>query len=141
MSNISSAKPTASRYVNAVCIAAEDMGIIETKYGKKPMLKFTFEIDELDQYGSKRKLTRLFHKHTHSMSALSVAAKSWCDRDLAEEEENTGDVDWQSFVDLSACLKIEPGLVKEGKRYINIVEILAGQEDDPKTADEPETTN
>jgi hypothetical protein len=123
------AKPTASPYVDAVCVAAEDMGVMTTKFGAKPMVKFTFEIDRLNEYGEKRRLTRLFHKHTHPKSAWSIAAKSWLDRDLAAEEENLGEVDLTSFVDEPACLKIEPGAVYDGKRYENIAEIL-GRDDD-----------
>jgi hypothetical protein len=130
MKTTNTAKPSASPYINAVCTAVEDMGVMTTQYGKKPMLKFTFEIDELNQYGEKRRLTRLFHKHFHPLSALSVAAKAWCDRDLAAEEENIGDVDLQSFEDTPAKLKIEPGAEYNGKRYDNITEILPLDDDD-----------
>lgn len=129
MGKINCTKPTASPYVDAVCVAAEDMGVIETKYGKRPMVKFTFEIAKLNEYGEKRRLTRLFHNHTHPKSAWSIAAKSWLDRDLAAEEENSGAVNLKSFVDEPACLKIEPGAVYNGKRYDNITEILAADDD------------
>lgn len=99
------------------------MGIMTTKFGKKPMVRFTFETDQVNEFGQKRRLTRLFHKHFHPMSALSVTAKAWCERDLAAEE-GVGDVDLQSFVDSTANLKIEPGAEKEGRHYDNIVEIL-----------------
>lgn len=111
------------------------MGVMATKYGKRRMVKLTFEIEELNEYGSKRRLTRLFHRHTHPMSAWSMAAKSWLDRDLAAEEENLGEVDLKSFVDEPACLKIEPGAMYDGKRYENITEIL-GRDDDEDVVEE-----
>jgi len=123
------AKKTKS-YVDAVCVAAEDMGVIDTKFGKRPMIKFTFEIDRLNEYGEKRRLTRLFHKHTHPKSAWSLAAKSWLDRDLAAEEENLGEVDLKTFVDEPACLKVEPGAEYNGRRYDNITEILGRDDED-----------
>ena len=135
------AKPSASLFVNAVCVAVEDMGIMTTKFGAKPMVKFTFETDQENEFGQKRRLTRLFHKHTHPLSAVSLAAKSWCERDLAAEEENIGEVDWQSFVDSPACIKIEPGAVKDGKRFDNIVEILALPDEEVEATCEPKETN
>jgi hypothetical protein len=128
-------KTSASRYVDGVCVAAENMGVMDTRYGKKHMVKFTFEIEELNEYGSKRRLTRLFHLHTHPMSALSIAAKSWLDRDLADEEEKSGRVDIKSFVDEPACLKVVPGDMYNGKRYENIAEIL-GRDDDEGVVEE-----
>jgi len=122
-------KPSASRYVDTECVVAEDMGVMTTKFGAKPMVKFTFESDELNEFGSKRRYTRLFHKHTHPKSAWSMAVKSWLDRCLADEEENMGAVDLQSFVGESACLKLEPGAMYNGKRFDNIAEIL-GRDDD-----------
>lgn len=138
MATINPAKPCASPYVDAVCVAAEDMGVMNTKFGKKPMVKFTFEIDRLDEYGAKRRLTRLFHRHTHPLSAVSVAVKSWCGRDLAGEETNLGEVDWSSFVDSSARLRIEPGAVKDGRQYENIVEIMPPADDAAEAACEPQ---
>jgi len=123
MSIINGAKPSASLFVNAKCVAVEDMGVMTTKFGQKPMVKFAFETNEVNESGAKRRLTRLFHKHFHPMSSLSVTAKSWCERNLAEEEENGG-VDLQTFIDMPACIKLEPGSLKDGKRYDNIVEIM-----------------
>ena len=130
MSKIITENPQASQYFKAVCIAVEDMGVMETVFGKKPMVKFTFEIDQVNEFGEKRRLTRLFHKHFHALSALSVTAKSWCDRDLTAEEENIGEVDLQAFVDLSARIKLEPGAEKNGKRFDKISEILPLNDDE-----------
>ena len=134
-------KPCASATVNAVSLAVEDMGVMNTKFGKKPMVKFAFETDQVNEYGTKRRLTRLFHRHTHPMSAVSVAVKSWCGRDLAAEEDNVGEVDWQQFVGLPARLKIEPGKMKDGRRYENIVAILPPADDAPEAVCEPKECN
>jgi hypothetical protein len=136
MSIINHAKPAASLFLNTKCVAVEDMGIMTTKFGSKPMVKFTFETDQVNEYGTKRRLTRLFHKHFHPLSALSVAVKAWCARDLAAEDEN-GEVDLETFVDVSANIKIEPGAEKAGRRYDNIVEILPLNDDEMEPACEP----
>ena len=99
------------------------MGIMTTRYGSKPMVKFTFELDEPDGFGGKRRLTRLFHNHTHPKSAVSAAVKKWCDRDLQDEEENGG-TDWQSFVNQPACIRIEPGNIVGNRHYENITDIV-----------------
>jgi hypothetical protein len=136
MSSINSAKQSASRYINAHCVSVEEMGTVDMGFGPKPMGRFIFEGDEVNGYGGKRRYTRLFHLHTHPMSAVSQAVKSWCDRDLAAEEEDQGKVNWQSFVNKRACLKLEPGAVKNGQRFENITEIL-GSEDEANSIGEP----
>jgi hypothetical protein len=136
MSIINPTKCAASTFVDAKCVSVEDMGVMDTKFGKKPMVRFTFETDQVNEFGQKRRLTRLFHKHFHPMSALSVAAKSWCERVLAVEEESGG-VDLQAFVDSSACIKIEPGAEKGGRHYDNIVEILPLKDEEIETTCEP----
>ena len=113
----------------AECVAVEEMGIVSMKFGRKPMIKFAFEIDEENQFGQKRRLTRLFHLHTHPLSAVSLAVKQWCGRNLADEVEYLGGVDWQSFVGERARIKLEPGAVKGDKCYENIVEILASDDE------------
>jgi len=136
MSIINPAKSAASYFVNAKCIAVEDMGIMTTKFGAKPMVRFTFETDQVNEFGQKRRLTRLFHKHFHPLSALSVAVKAWCARDLAAEDEN-GEADLETLVDSPANIRIEPGAEKAGRRYDNIVEILPLHTGESEPACEP----
>ena len=104
------------------------------------MVKFVFETNEVNEYSTKRRLTRLFHKHFHPMSTLSVTAKTWCNRDLAAEEENIGAVDLQSFVESSAQLKLTPGALIDGRRYFNIAEILPRKAEKPEANSQPEET-
>lgn len=123
MAIIKSGKTKSSRQVDTLCASVEDMGIVETKFGSKPMLRFTFESDELNEYNSKRRYTRIFHKHAHEKSSLSVAVKGWTGRDLATEAEDIDNVDFKTFVKLPARLTLEPGNIKDGKRYENITVI------------------
>jgi hypothetical protein len=131
-------QPCASPCVKATCVAVEDMGVMTTKFGRKPMVKFTFETDEVNEFGYKRRLTRLFHKHFHPMSALSTTAKRWCNRDLAAEQENIGEVDLQSFVDSAAQVRLEPGIVKDGKCFERIAAILPPDHEEVQEARELE---
>ena len=137
MSSIKSAKPSASRYVNTGCASVEELGVVDMGFGPKPMGKFTFESNEVNEYGSNRRYTRLFHLHTHPKSAVSQAARTWLDRDLAEEQESQGEVNWQSFVGMPARLKLEPRLGENGNCYENITEILGVSEDEVSGACEP----
>ncbi len=139
---IKSAKTKSSRQVDTLCASVEEMGIVETKYGSKPMLRFTFESDELNEYNNRRRYTRLFHKHAHEKSSLSVAVKAWTGRDLATEADDIDDVDFKTFVKLPARLTLEPGNVKDGKRYENITLIegvpAVATPVAPEIKDEPE---
>ncbi len=123
MAIIKPAKGNSSRQVDTLCVSVEDVGIMATKFGSKPMLRFTYESQELNEYGSKRRYTRLFHKHAHEKSSLSIAVKSWTGRDLANEADDIDEIDFQAFVKVPARLTLEPGNVKDGKRYENIVNI------------------
>jgi len=140
---IKSPKTKSSRQVDTLCASVEDMGIVETKFGSKPMLRFTFESDELNEYNSKRRYTRLFHKHAHEKSSLSIAVKAWTGRDLATEADDIDDVDFKTFVKLPARLTLEPGNVRDGKRYENITLIegvpAVAAPADPEIEDQPET--
>ena len=141
MKNSIETKPSTSATVKAVCVAVENMGVMDTPFGKKPMVKFTFEIDELNEYGSKRRLTRIFNRNVHPMSAVSEAVKTWCGRDLAAEENYLGGVDWSAFVDSEARLRTAPGNVKDGRHFENIVEILPPADDDAKASNETKGNN
>lgn len=125
MATVKSARPSGPRYVDAICTSVEDKGIISMKFGPKPMLKFTFESDEINEYGSKRRYTRLFHKHNHPKSSLSIAINAWTGRDLADEAEDIDDVNFESFEKLPARLTLEPGAVRDGIHYENVTAIEA----------------
>ena len=111
------------RIVNALCVDGLDLGTVKTPWGNKPQVKFVFETDEQDAYGEHRILVRTFHKHTHPMSALSIAVKSWCGRDL-EQEEAIGTLDLTSLVGEQVRLKLQPTLTKNGGSFDKIVEFL-----------------
>lgn len=129
MANINTTRPKGPRFVNAVCTSVEDMGLTPTPFGIKPLIKFTFESEEVNEYGDNRRYTRLFHKHIYKFSALSIAVKSWTGRDLEREADHIDDVDFKAFEKLPAVLKLEPGNVKNGRRYENIIEIIGVDED------------
>ena len=92
--------------INAVCTSVEDLGVVETDYGSKPQVKFTFETRPENDDGHGRKLCRTFNKFFHEKSALCIAIKSWTGRDLAEEFEKIGESDLREFVGDEATLKI-----------------------------------
>jgi len=114
---------TAETIVNAVCVDVIDLGKVKTPWGTKPMVKAVFETDLLDEYGEQRILIRAFHKHPHEKSALSIAVKSWCGRNLAEEEE-AGVFDLKILIGQQARLKLEPTLAQNGNSFDKVAEIL-----------------
>ena len=118
------ATPQASPIVNAVCVAVEDLGTVQTPFGMKPQVKFVFESDAVNDYGEQRCFVRTFNKFFHEKSALSIAVKSWLNRDLAAENEKVGEVDLQSFVDGQARLQLEAIKTSSGKPFDKVVAIL-----------------
>jgi hypothetical protein len=109
--------------VNAICVDVVDLGRVSTPWGKKPQVKCVFETDQMDQYGDRRILVRTFHKHTHEKSALNMAVKSWCGRDLGQEEED-GTLDLNTLIGQQVRLKLEPTLTKNGGTFDKIIEFL-----------------
>ena len=138
MAALKSAKPSASRQVDTHCNLVEDLGLKDYGFGAKPMLKFTFESDEVNEYGSKHRYTRLFHKHNHPESALSIAIKSWTGRDLAAEADDIDDINFKSFEKMPARLTLELGCVRDGKRYENVIDITGIKATGPKQECEPD---
>lgn len=86
-------------------------------------MELVFESDETDQYGEQRILVRRFHKHTHEMSSLSIALKSWCNRNPWEEEA-IGGLDLNNLVGQQARLKLQPTRTKNGGSFDKIADIL-----------------
>ncbi len=113
--------------INSVCTSVEDLGVVETDYGSKPQVKFTFETRPENDDGHGRKLCRTFNKFFHEKSALCIAIKSWTGRDLAEEFEKIGEPDLREFVGDEATLKIEPRIGRRGTAYENIAEVLPAE--------------
>jgi hypothetical protein len=120
---ITPTQTASNRTVNAVCADVIDLGTVKTPWGNKPQVKLVFETDEEDQYGEQRILTRIFHKHTHQMSALSIAIKSWCNRSLEEEEAISG-LDLTTLIGQQARLKLVATVTRNGGSFDKIAEIL-----------------
>ena len=74
---INPTQSASERIVNAVCVDVLDLGTVKTPWGKQPQVELVFESDETDHFGEQRILVRRFHKHTHEISSLSMALKSW----------------------------------------------------------------
>jgi len=116
--------PNASNIVNAVCVEVEELGTVATPFGDKPQVKVTFDSDVLNEHGGQRRFVRTFNKFFNDKSALSIAVKSWLNRDLAIENETQEDVNLQSLVGQQAKLKLEPIVTKSGNPFDKVAEIL-----------------
>jgi hypothetical protein len=120
---VTPAQEAMEREVNAVCVDVADLGTVKTPWGNKPQVNLIFESDVTDQYGEQRILIRTFNNYAHEQSALSVAVRSWCGRDLASEEE-AGTLDLATLVGLQVRLKLQPTLTRSGHLFDKIVEFL-----------------
>jgi hypothetical protein len=100
---------------------------VKTPWGNKPQVDLVFESDELDHYGEHRILKRTFHKHTHPMSALSIAVKAWCGRDLEQEEAISG-LDLTTLIGEQVRLKLQPTPTKNGRMFDKLVDFMPAGE-------------
>ena len=123
--------------VNAKCVEVDDLGVVETDFGKKPMVRFVFEVISEDGSAGRR-LWRPFHKNFYEKSALCVEVKSWCGRDLSQENKKIGEPDLNEFTGETATLKIETRVGRQGTSYENITAILPGEEIDVAACEDAE---
>jgi len=115
--------PSKIRIIKGELVEIEDLGIQKTKFGNIPQIEFTFEIEELDENGAKRKVTRLFHRNMYTKSALSMSLKSWVKNPTAKEIRIGYESLW-SLIGRRARLKVQPVYNDYGLAYYKILKIM-----------------
>ncbi len=111
------------RIVNAACVDVIDLGIVNKPWGDTPQVDLVFESDETDGYGEHRILKRTFNKYTNPMSALSIAVKNWCGRDLEQEEVING-LDLTTLIGEQVRLKLQPTPTRNGRMFDKLVDFM-----------------
>lgn len=70
----------------AVCCDVIDLGMLETKWGKKHKVRFRWQIDERDDNRKRFQIQQSFTNSLHEKASLRGMLKSWRGRDFTEEE-------------------------------------------------------
>jgi hypothetical protein len=106
----------------AKCIEVENLGTVETPWGKKKQTKVVFDAD-VEGSQCPVCLTRTYNLSLHQMSALSKDLASWRGQELTEEERGGG-FKLKKMVGEECRLELREVLGKEGRTYLKIVRIL-----------------
>lgn len=110
---------TAATTVTAVCVDVVDLGLVDTDWGRKPRLKFVFELGEMKANGYPATASRTFTKSLHEKSALRPALEAWLGRTMNEQELAKGFA-YAKLNGKSCKLTLLPALSESGQAYNRI---------------------
>lgn len=119
--------PGATTTVAAVCVDVQDLGVVDTPWGRKPRLKFVFELAEQKANGYPATASRTFTKSVHEKSALRPVLEAWLGRPLSSSELAKG-FPYQKLKHLGGTLTLLPAISEGGDEYLKIVAILPAGE-------------
>lgn len=118
----SEAPPGASTTVAAVCVDVQDLGVVDTPWGRKPKMKFVFELAEQKANGYPATASQTFTKSLHEKSALRPVIEAWLGRLLSSSELAQG-FPYQKLKHLGSTLTLLPAISEAGNGYLKIVAI------------------
>jgi hypothetical protein len=77
----------------AVCCDVVELGMIETKFGKKEKIEIAWQIDELMEDGNRFKVIKWYNKTLHPEGNLCKDLESWRGRAFTEQEVSGFDLE------------------------------------------------
>ena len=101
----------------AVCCEFVDLGIVETKWGKKPKGAWVFQVAELDDDGKRKEIKCKFNLSVGSVKKPSKVQKfmgKWRGEAYSQDELDNGDVDPERPVGLPCVLDVEHTTLDDG---------------------------
>ena len=69
----------------AMLVEVKDLGSVQTKFGAREMLLFTFEVEQTDSEGNRRRAFKRYAKTLHPKGALRKAIRSITGEDPGDE--------------------------------------------------------
>lgn len=111
----------------AVLADIVDKGIVETKFGKKPKLQFTWILQEADSKGRQK---RVFETFTASLNEKATLRKRLSQMG-AKFTEGQKEFDVESYLGYQATLVIGYADGTGGEKYANVLSVMkpaAGQD-------------
>lgn len=101
----------------AVCCEFLDLGIVETKWGKKPKGAWIFQVNELDDDGKRKEVKCKFNLTVGTVKKPSKVQKlmgKWRGEAYDQDELENGDVDPERTVGQPCLLDIEHTTLDDG---------------------------
>ena len=114
--------PGATTTVAAVCVDVQDLGVVDTPWGRKAKLKLVFELSEFKANGYPATASRTFTKSLYEKSALRPVLETWLGRVLNSSELAKG-FSYKELKNLGCTLTLLPAISDSGNEYQMIVAI------------------
>jgi hypothetical protein len=111
----------------AVCCEYKDLGIVDTKYGKKPKGMWVFQVAETNDEGKRKEIRCKFNLSVGTTSKPSKVQKmmgKWRGRSYSTAELENGDVDPEKPVGLPCLIDIEHMTLDDGTEIHYVDSIL-----------------
>ena len=119
---IESEAPPGATTTVAVCVDVQDLGVVDTPWGRKPNIKFVFELGEQKANGYPATVSRTFTKSVHEKSALRPVIEAWLGRPLNSSELAKG-FPYKELKNQACTLMLLPAISEGGNEYLKIVAI------------------
>lgn len=101
----------------AVCCEFKDLGIVETRYGKKPKGMWVFQVDEEDQDGRRKEIRCKFNLTVGTVKKPSKVQElmgKWRKKPYTQEELENGDVDPERPVGVPCIIDVMHKTLDDG---------------------------
>ena len=116
--------PAVAGTVNAVCVDAIDLGVVDTMWGPKHRVRLVFETEDQNQFGDPVRLVQTYNCTLHEKGALHRDLGTWKGEEFVKQATQNG-FDTDTLVGEPCQLKAEPTTTKEGDVFKNIMGIAA----------------
>lgn len=115
----------------AVCCEYKDLGMVDTKYGKKPKGMWIFQVAETGENGKRKEIRCKFNLAVGTVSKPSKVQKlmgKWRGQSYSQAELENGDVDPERPVGLPCLLDIEHTTLDDGTEIHYVDSVLPPNE-------------
>jgi len=107
----------------AVCVDVIDLGLQENKWGKKQMLRLSWQIEEINDKTSKRFMVgQQFTQSLHKKSRLRPLLEAWRGKKFTDEELQGFDP--EVLIGVNCQVQVVHSLGTEGQVYANVQAVV-----------------
>lgn len=114
-----------------VCCEYKDLGMVDTKYGKKPKGMWVFQVAETAENGKRKEIRCKFNLAVGTVSKPSKVQKlmgKWRGQSYSQAELENGDIDPEKPVGLPCLLDIEHTTLDDGTEIHYVDSVLPPSE-------------
>ena len=115
--------PAPEGITQAVCVDVADLGVVETSFGKKRMVKLVWQLPDVDSETGKRfTVQRRYGLSLNEKASLRKDLEAWRGKKFTKEELQGFDL--ERLLGVNAQLQVLHNVTDDGKTYANVAAIL-----------------